>query len=170
MLGMRVGLSQSGGMGRAANQCQLRRLRVVVVNVARKGAARSRQMRSTKANANEALMKGRNLSQTRSKPERDLGFGNNGGGSCNPAAMTSGLKAARAWTRPQHGTFEPVVPLPREEPKRGNRKGASTDAGHRDGTTRSSVEGPVTGLEPRGRIILSLDTGQLRFAGGGTHD
>ena len=170
MYGMRVGLSQSGGMGRAANQCQLRRLRVVVVNVARKGAARSRQMRSTKAKANEPLMKGRNLSQTRSKPGPGVSSGINGGGFCNPAAVASGLEAARAWNRLMHGTFEPVVPMKREKPKRGHRKGQSTDAGHRDGTTRSSVEGPVTGLEPRGRVIVSSDTGQLRFAGGGTHD
>lgn len=29
-------------------------------------------------------------------------------------------------------------------------KGESTEAGHRDGVTRSSVEGPVMGLERRG--------------------
>ena len=34
VFGMRAGLSQSGGKGRAANQRKLRRLRVVVVNVA----------------------------------------------------------------------------------------------------------------------------------------
>ena len=115
-------------------------------------------------------MKGRNMFQTMSKPGRGQDPGNSGGGSCNPADMASGLEAARAWNRPVHGTFEPVVPMLRERPKRGDREGLSTEAGHRDGTTRSSVEGPVTGLETRGRIILSLGTGQFRVIGRGTHD
>ena len=115
-------------------------------------------------------MKGRKTNQTMSKPGYGQNPGSGGGGSCNPAAMTSGLEAARAWIRPEHGTFEPVALMLRERSKRGDRKGLSTEAGHRDGTTRSSVEGPVTGLEPRGRVILSLDTGQPRIAGGGTHD
>src|SRR3990172_5169721 len=115
-------------------------------------------------------MKGRNRFQTRSKPGRSLCPGNSGGGSCNPAVAASGLKAVRAWIRPMHGTFEPVAPMPRERPKRGHRKGLSTDAGHRDGTTRSSVEGPVMGLEPRGRVILSLGTGQFRVIGRGILD
>src|SRR5664279_5488476 len=104
-------------------------------------------MRSTKANGSEPLMKGRKIIKTMSKPGYGQNPGSSGGGSCNPAVMTSGLEAARAWNRPRHGTFEPVVPMPRERPKRGDREGLSTDAGHRDGTTRSSVEGPVTGLE-----------------------
>jgi hypothetical protein len=170
VFGMRVGLSQPGGKGLAANQRKLRRLRVVVVNVARKGAALSRQMRSTKANASEPSEERSKVIQTMSKPRFNLDFGNSGGGSCNPAAMASGLKAARAWIRPQHGTFEPVAPMPREQPQRGDRKGLSTNAGHRDGTTRSSEEGPVMGLEPRGRVIVSSDTGQPRLAGGGTCD
>jgi len=90
-------------------------------------------------------------------------------GFCHPADAASGLEAARAWIRPVHGTFEPVVLMLREKPKRGDREGLSTDAGHRDGSTRSSDEEPVMGLEPRGRVIMSLDVGQLRFAGGGTH-
>ena len=36
-------------------------------------------------------------------------------------------------------------------PKWRHRKGQSTDAGHRGGPARSSDEGPVMGLEPRGR-------------------
>ena len=42
----------------------------------------------------------------------------------------------------------------REKSKRGNREDESTKAGHRGGTARSSDEGPVTGLERRGRVIL----------------
>ena len=36
-------------------------------------------------------------------------------------------------------------------PSGGHREGQSTDAGHRDGPARSSDEGPVMGLERRGR-------------------
>src|SRR5271169_172149 len=114
-------------------------------------------------------MKSRNQVQTRSKPGLGVRSGSSAGGFCHPARTASGLEAARAWIRPVPGTFEPVVPMLRERPKRGDREGLSTDAGHRDGSTRSSVEGPVMGSEPRGRVILSLGTGQLRFTGGGTH-
>ena len=34
----------------------------------------------------------------------------------------------------------------------------STDAGHRGGATRSSDEGPVMGLERRGRVILACSS------------
>jgi hypothetical protein len=54
----------------------------------------------------------------------------------------SGLKAARAWIGLKHGTLEPVVSMPREKSKRGDRKDESTDARHRDGTTRSSDDRP----------------------------
>jgi len=43
--------------------------------------------------------------------------------------------------------------MKRERHKRRNREADSTDARHRDGTTRSSVERPVIGREPRGRVI-----------------
>ena len=42
-------------------------------------------------------------------------------------------------------------------PSGGHREGQSTDAGRRGGPARSSDEGPVMGLEPRGRA----DQGQL---------
>jgi hypothetical protein len=41
----------------------------------------------------------------------------------------------------------------RECPKAVTRKGLSTVAGLADGPARSSDEGPVTGLEPRGRVV-----------------
>ena len=43
--------------------------------------------------------------------------------------------------------------MPREKPKWKPHKGESTDAEHKDGATRSSDEGPVMGLEPRGCIV-----------------
>ena len=39
-------------------------------------------------------------------------------------------------------------------------RGESTDAGHRDGLSRSSVEAPVMGVERRGQIIPSSSNGQ----------
>jgi len=63
---------------------------------------------------------------------------------------TSGIKAARTWTRLLYGTWEPVVPMLREKSKWRPHEGESTDAEHRGGSSRISVEGPVIGLERRG--------------------
>jgi hypothetical protein len=75
------------------------------------------------------------------------------------AVAASGLKAARARTGLRYGTLEPALPMPRETPKRGDRKGQSTDAGGRVGTARRSGEAPVTGVERRGRVIRLSATG-----------
>jgi len=48
------------------------------------------------------------------------------------------------------GVVDPLVAKGRT-PSGVNREGQSTDAGHWDGAARSSDEGPVMGLEPRGR-------------------
>jgi len=48
------------------------------------------------------------------------------------------------------GVVDPLVAKGRT-PSGVNREGLSTDAGHWDGAARSSDEGPVMGLEPRGR-------------------
>ena len=45
--------------------------------------------------------------------------------------------------------------MPREKHKRRKPRGESTEAEDWDGSTRSSVEGPVMGLERRGRVRLS---------------
>ena len=42
-----------------------------------------------------------------------------------------------------------------ENPKQLICEGESSDAGHRGGPTRSSEEGPVMGLERRGRVVLA---------------
>jgi hypothetical protein len=56
------------------------------------------------------------------------------------ARTASGPKAARVRFRLKHGTLEPVVSMRREEPEGEPPEGASTDARHRGGTTRSSCE------------------------------
>jgi hypothetical protein len=55
-----------------------------------------------------------------------------------------------------------------ENPKQLICEGESSDAGHRGGPSRSSCEGPVMGLERRGRVVLvSLAVNRLRVGGAG---
>src|SRR3974390_2678187 len=52
-------------------------------------------------------------------------------------------------------------------------EGESTDAGHRGGPDRSSDEGPVMGLERRGRVILAcrlVNRGEGGGTGGGSRN
>src|SRR5512143_3306937 len=62
------------------------------------------------------------------------------------------MKVARVRSWLEHGTWEPVASMPREEPKWKPHKGQSTEAGHRGGWARSSMEVPVMGMERRGPI------------------
>lgn len=59
-----------------------------------------------------------------------------------------------------------VTPGEREHPKRQNRKGLSTVASPAGGPPRSSCEGPVIGLEPRGRLIMVVLCEQPARLGG----
>jgi hypothetical protein len=90
-----------------------------------------------------------------------------------PADWPGGCPAwmvARAWSGLLCGTREPVAPMGRsasgavvacgwssesENPKQQICEGESSDAGHRGGPDRSSCEGPVMGLERRGRVVLA---------------
>jgi hypothetical protein len=97
--------------------------------------------------------------------------------------VVSGMKVARAWSWLSCGTGEPVVPRPRatsgarcgpqslaegRAPSSGNCEGLSTDAGHRGGPSRSSAEGPVMGLERRGRVVRAgFEVNRLRVGGAG---
>lgn len=78
----------------------------------------------------------------------------------------SGMYAARAWVRLLYGTWEPVVlggdqlvasglrlAVSGEVSSGRSREGRIPFVGHRDGPSRSSDEGPVMGLERRGRAI-----------------
>jgi hypothetical protein len=80
--------------------------------------------------------------------------------------VVSGMHAARAWVRLLHGTWEPVVSLDSRPvvcdlrssgqgrtPSGRIREDKSTYARHRGGTSGSSVEGPVMGLERSGRAV-----------------
>lgn len=97
-------------------------------------------------------------------------FGSSDGAGLYAAVAASGLKAARARIRLRHGTLEPAAPMPREKPKRGDREGESTNAGRRDGMTRSSDEGAVAALERRGRVIqFSVNGSTAAHAAGGAY-
>ena len=130
-----------------------------------KGAARPRQVRFAKSNASEPLMTCRN-------PADDVKTGvwwlpqDQHGKSLYLAHAASGTKAARARIRLGYGTLEPVVSMAREKPKRSSRKGESTDARHRGGTTCSSVEARVMRVERRSRVISSSFNRPTALAGG----
>jgi hypothetical protein len=105
------------------------------------------------------------------------------GGCLLTGQVVSGVKVARAWSGLSCGTREPVAPRPRaasgassglrllveaRTPSSGNCEGESSDAGRRGGPSRSSDEGPVMGLERRGRVVLvSLAVNHLRVGGAG---
>jgi hypothetical protein len=88
------------------------------------------------------------------------------GGCLFISQSVSGMYAARAWVRLLHGTWEPVVLRDDQLVASGlrlavsgkvssgrNREGRIPVAGHRGGPARSSDEGPVMGLERRGRAV-----------------
>ena len=74
------------------------------------------------------------------------------GGTCRPAV------AGSQWR--QDG---PAAVRASENPKQLICEGESSDAGHRGGPSCSSGEGPVMGLERRGRVVLAgLAANRLR--------
>ena len=78
-------------------------------------------------------------------------------GTCRPDGMVGQWSGA---------VLRPVVWS--ENPKRLICEGERSDAGHRGGPTRSSDEGPVMGLERRGRVVragLAVNRGDAGGAG-----
>ena len=93
-------------------------------------------MRSVKANASKPLMKGRKnffsdgvKTGVYSKPREECRRKRRrlASAGLQAADVAPGLKAARARIRLRHGTLEPVAPMRRERPKRGNREAESTE-------------------------------------------
>ena len=155
------------------NHRELRRSRAVVVSVPGKGPARPGQVSDEKTNMCEPLLTHRKTSNRHQNPGLGLVPGTKarlmgvpsarerpacgpGGARCKGGVSSS---QALAWNRrtcrPDTGG-QPEWPNLACWPRRGrtpsgrNREGQST-AGHRGGTARSSGEGPVMGLERRGR-------------------
>lgn len=93
-------------------------------------------------------------------------FRDGSGGCLFIGQMVSGMYAARAWVRLLHGTWEPVVlrddqlvafglrlVVPGRVPSGRDHEARTLVVGHRGGSSGSSVEGPVMGLERSGRTI-----------------
>jgi len=156
--------------GEAANHREVRRLRAGVLSVAE--TARCQRVRCGSRRRAKAIPP--------LKCRKRIGDIRNRGrvvapGSVwrEPADWPGGCPAwmvARAWSGLSCGTREPVAPMGRpgqwsgwglrlvvwsENPKQLICEGESSDAGHRGGPTRSSGEGPVMGLERRGRVVLA---------------
>ncbi len=143
---------------------------------------RARQVRITKASESEPLMR-------RRKRIGDIETGveslprDEPGGCLLIGQAVSGVKVARAWSGLSCGTREPVAPTGRSAsgagvacgrsvqartPSSGNCEGESSCAGHRGGPSRSSAEGPVIGLERRGRVVragLAINRGDVGGVG-----
>ena len=66
------------------------------------------------------------------------------------ARATSGVKVASVRFRLVQATGEPVASMLREPSKWKPHEDKAPDAWHRGGSTRSSDEGPIMGLERRG--------------------
>jgi hypothetical protein len=111
-------------------------------------------VRIGKANASEPPMKCRKRRDDVKTGEESLPRDQRWGDPLT-ASVASGIKVARVRSWLEHGTWEPVASMPREEPKWKPHEGQSTDAGHRGGWARSSDEVPVMGMERRGPIIQS---------------
>src|SRR4051812_18891995 len=87
------------------------------------------------------------------------------GGDPLTARVASGIKVARVRSWLEQGTWEPVASMPREEPKWKPHEGQSTDARHRGGWARSSVEVPVTGMERRVQLPRLVVGSTQRWGG-----
>ena len=155
---------EAGVQAQASNHRLRLRSRGVVVSETGKGRARPGQVRIVESNASEPLM-------TCRKRRDDVETGGESllwdkpGGNLFTAQAASGMKAARTQSRLLCGTWEPVTPMPREKRKGQPPECESTDAGYRDGVTRSSDEGPVMGLERRGGPIWPETRKQLATGG-----
>jgi len=96
-----------------------------------KGRVRPCQVRTVESNVSEPLMtcrKRRNVVKAWGSLTREQSRGN-----LFTAQAASGMEAARTRSRLLCGTWEPVIPMPRERRKRKPLKRLSTKAGYRDG-------------------------------------
>jgi len=140
----------------------------VVVSVTGKGTTRSCQVGAGKTNASEPLMKCRK-NKMMSKPRSHGCLGISPEGTCLLTGRHPVLRRRESGYRLVHGTLEPVASMPREKSKWRPHKDQSTDARHRDGTARSSVERRVMRRERRGRATQVLDKGSTVTVAGGIH-
>lgn len=148
----------------ASNHPLLPYSRDVVVSELGKGRARPCQVRVVESNASEPLMKCRKR-RNEVKTGRESLTRDQSGRRLLTAQTASGIEAARTRFRLLCGTWEPVTPMLREPHKWTSHECLSTNAGYRDGATRSSVEGSVMELERRG-CPIQLETSVQPAMGG----
>ncbi len=166
----------------AANRPELLRSRAVVVSVCGKGAPLSASgvgQEGERKRSTDDVSKDIQMTAKPGSPDwpgmsladacrlarccpawrwRELGLGS-GAERGNLSPRARGRPVAQQW---------PAVVRGRETPKRPIREGLSTDAGHRGGPSRSSGEGPVMGLERRGRVVgAGLAVNRLWVGGAG---
>ena len=148
-----------------------------------KGVLSARQVQITKASESEPPMKCRKRIGDIRNRGRVIAPG---GAWRGPADWPGGCPAwmvARAWSGLLCGTGEPVALFGRpasgavlacgwssesENSKQQICEGESSCAGHRGGPSRSSGEGPVMGLERRGRVVragFQVNRGDVEGAG-----
>ncbi len=161
---MREGPSQPRLQDQAANRLELLWLRARVVSVKEK-ARSTCQVRVGKTSASEPSMK-RRKAKVMSKPGNTGCPGISVGETCLLPTRHPAFRRRDSGFRLVHGTWEPVVSMPREKSKWWSHEDQSTDARHRDGTTRSSEEGRVMWLERRGRATRVSSRGSTAKAGG----
>src|SRR6266478_2797147 len=79
----------------------------------------------------------------------------------NPERLRETLLGRKPAAEAVQAHWDRKPPMSREKPKRPKPRGESTDAEHWGGPTRMSDEGPVMGLEQRGRVRRSHLAKQL---------
>ncbi len=154
----------AGLQDQAANHLELPWSRARVVSVKEK-ARNTCQVWIGKTSASEPLMK-RRKAKMMSKPGSTGCSGISAGETCLLPARHPAFRRRESEFRLVHGTWEPVVSMPREKSKWWTHEDQSTDARHRGGTTRSSEEGCVMRLERRGRATCVSSRGSTAQAGG----
>ena len=151
----------------ASNRPLVLRSRGVVLSELGKGRTGSGQVGIMELNVSEPLLKCRKQLRRRQNRSGRGATGSVPGGTCLLPGSASGMEPARPWSGLFHGTWEPVVPMRRENRKWRPHERESTDAGHGDGDVCSSAEGVVMTLERRGVPVRSRTweqpaTGELR--------
>ena len=161
------------------NHPKVRRLRAVrAERCGKRRACECVRCDPMKANESEPQMKCRNCLDD-IETEFGLLTRDEPGGCLFIGQVVSGMYAARAWVRLLHGTWEPVVSrdgrpvvcdlrriVSGKIPSGRNREGSCPDVRHGGGPSRSSDEGPVMGLERRGRAIQARLLGNHECVGG----
>ncbi len=154
----------AGLQDQAANRLVLLWLRARVVSVKEKARKTCQVESERRAQANRSMK--RRKAKLMSKPRSGGCLGISVGETCLLPARHPAFRRRESDVRLVHGTWEPVVSMPREKSKWRPHKDQSTDARHRGGTTRSSEEGCVMRPERRGRVTYVSPRGSTAKAGG----